>query len=59
MALAVVVMVAALALAVGAISGRVTARSCCAPGDPAHDRRMADPSSSLGSGTDPARPPGR
>lgn len=29
-----------LLLAVGAITGRVKARSCCNAGDPEHDRRM-------------------
>lgn len=29
-----------IALAVGAITGRVRASSCCAPGDPALDARM-------------------
>lgn len=27
-------------LAAGALTGRVRARSCCAPADPAADRRM-------------------
>jgi hypothetical protein len=31
---------ATLVLAVGAITGRVKATSCCAPADPALDRRM-------------------
>ncbi len=29
-----------VALAVGAITGRVRARSCCTPGDPGDDARM-------------------
>ena len=29
-----------IALAVGAVTGRVRASSCCAPGDPALDARM-------------------
>lgn len=32
--------VATVALAIGAISGRVKTRSCCAPADPSRDRRM-------------------
>ena len=34
------VALATLGLAVGAISGSVRARSCCAPDDPSRDRRM-------------------
>lgn len=34
------ILVATVALAVGAISGRVKVRSCCAPADPAHDLRI-------------------
>lgn len=33
-------LLATVALAVGAITGRVRARSCCAPADPARDKRM-------------------
>ena len=35
-----IVAVGTLALAVGAITGRVKARSCCAPADPERDLRM-------------------
>jgi len=35
-----IVALATLGLAVGAITGNVTARSCCAPADPSRDRRM-------------------
>jgi len=35
-----VLALATLALAVGAITGRVKVRSCCAPADPARDLRM-------------------
>ena len=35
-------LLATVALAVGAISGRVRARSCCTPADPAHDLRIRD-----------------
>lgn len=34
------ILLATLALAVGAVTGRVRARSCCTPADPAHDKRM-------------------
>lgn len=34
------ILLATVALAVGAVTGRVRARSCCAPADPVHDRRM-------------------
>lgn len=39
-AVGTVLALATLALAVGAITGKVKATSCCAPADPAHDRRM-------------------
>ena len=51
--------VATVALAIGAITGRVQARSCCAPADPARDRRMqmdehdAEPSSLPPNSNDP------
>jgi len=35
-----IVALATLALALGAITGRVKINSCCAPADPADDRRM-------------------
>ena len=35
-----IVALATLALAVGAITGRVKVRSCCAPANPTNDRRM-------------------
>jgi len=35
-----IVVLATLALALGAITGRVKINSCCAPADPADDRRM-------------------
>jgi hypothetical protein len=35
-----VLALATLALAVGAITGRVKVQSCCAPADPARDLRM-------------------
>lgn len=35
-----IVALGTLVLAVGAITGRVKARSCCAPSDPDRDRRM-------------------
>ena len=38
--LAAVVVLAFLALVVGAATGRVRARACCAPADPARDLRM-------------------
>jgi len=34
------VALATLGLAVGAVTGKVRARSCCAPADPSRDRRM-------------------
>jgi hypothetical protein len=34
------VALATLGLAIGSITGKVTARSCCAPADPSRDRRM-------------------
>ena len=34
------VVVFVVMMAVGAVTGRVKARSCCAPADPALDRRM-------------------
>lgn len=35
-----IVAMAMMALAIGAITGRVKVRSCCAPADPAQDLRM-------------------
>jgi hypothetical protein len=45
------------ALAVGAITGRVKIRSCCAPGDPAQDRRMRTAGAGAVSRSDDADPP--
>ncbi len=39
--LGVVVVVFSLLLVVGAITGRITIQSCCAPADPRRDARMA------------------
>jgi hypothetical protein len=35
-----IVSLVVIALAIGAVTGRVRARSCCAPADPALDARM-------------------
>ena len=53
-----IVALATVALAVGAITGRVKIRSCCAPADPARDRRMRTESPGSvtgGEGTTPTR----
>lgn len=42
--LGLIVAAATIALAIGAITGRVKAQSCCSIGDPERDLRMASPS---------------